>query len=308
MWGLVIAFSALKDPEKSNLVNYIELMGGICVNQLTQGCTHLVSNTVLSNKYEMAAINGIKIMKVDWVKEVWKRNKSEPVPATDSVFEEFKMPVFYNLNVTCTYLKPELKNKVEKLIKENGGSFHGTLKVNVVDVLILKENGKTSEKFKVASKYGTPCLAPEWVIDSVKLGYAVGFVDYLIAGEVRVSTPKKDDLGVPEFSVSRIQGICNTTANETVHSLRSNKNLSAVSTNNEDEVPESNYKDIIKGLTATQAKKAGLFLDGCNVSKLINFAFIAVFDSHHLFSDLFQRFHQLGVDKAKQNCEHEWSD
>lgn len=272
MFGLVISLSGFKESDKTNNTEYISFMGGLCMGNLPVMCTHLVSNTVLSAKYEAAVKQKIPVMQPEWIEEVWKKNTEDYVAATDSQFDVFKLPVFHKLAVSCTSLGIEDKIQVEKLIVENGGAFHGTYKPQVVNILILNENGKSSAKFKAASKGKKPCLTPQWVFESVKKGFALPFEEYIVQGEVRVSTPKKNAPTNPEFSVSHIQGSGNTTVNE---SLRS-KNMSMMS-----EIAEHNlnpaeqtkieddyYKDCVKNLTITNAKRSGSFLDGCNVRRL----------------------------------------
>ena len=59
MYGLVISFTNIKDPEKSKYINYVELMGGICVPHLSPMCTHLVTNAfsvILRDWYDFSAI------------------------------------------------------------------------------------------------------------------------------------------------------------------------------------------------------------------------------------------------------------
>lgn len=45
-------------------------MGGAYLNDLRDNVTHLVSNSVRTLKYETAAQNNVKIMHVDWVRNL----------------------------------------------------------------------------------------------------------------------------------------------------------------------------------------------------------------------------------------------
>lgn len=281
MAGLIITFSGFKESDKRRYSELISYMGGLCVPVLAEAGTHLVCNTVFSNKYEAAMLKGIPVMQEKWIEEVWKRNAKDFVSATDESFNVFQLPVFYNLNVAVTLLTNDERNLVEKLVSENGGIFHRTFKPKVVNILVVNENGKNSDKFKSAVRNKKVCLLPQWIIDSVKEGFALPFGKYEVTSEVRVSTPNKEAVQNPEFSVSHIQGSGNTTVNESVVSTRSNKNLSVVSEfpginmgspkpkkpSDSGNLPNDYYKESLKQLNLTKAKQAGSFLDGVNVSK-----------------------------------------
>lgn len=271
MNGLVVTLSGFREADKKKYSDLISFMGGLCMTVLPERGTHLVSNTVFSAKYEAAVQMNIPVMQVQWIDEVWTRNATEFAAATDSQFDAFKLPVFYNLNVACTLLTNDEKTMVERLVTGNGGIFHRSFKPNVVNLLVVNENGKSSDKFKAACKHKKICVLPSWIADSVKEGYALPFQNYEVAGEVRVSTPNKDAVQNPEFSVSHIQGTGNTTVNESLVSVRS-KNLSTVSefhipvpTDNPVVLNSDYYKEEIKNMNVTKAKRAGCFLDGCNV-------------------------------------------
>lgn len=279
MSGLYIALSGFTPEEKKRYSDLISFMGGLCLPVFTEKGTHLVSNTVLSSKYEAAVKLKVAIMHADWIEDVWNKNLNNYVPATDEQFNACKLPIFYNLNVSCTLLAMDEKQTVERLINDNGGTFQRSYKPKDVHILLLNEKGKNSDKFRAAVKSNKTCLTPKWVLDSEKAGFALPFDDYAVQWEVGglVSTPKKDSLEKnPEFSISHIQGSGNTTCNETLLSVRS-KNLSMLmeipeppSTAEVLEEPRENgdyYKDCFKNMTITNAKRAGPFLDGCNVSQ-----------------------------------------
>lgn len=275
MYGLVVAFSGLNEKDKQKYSELVSFMGGLCQKKLPEMCTHLVANTVLSTKYESAVLNQIPVMSVEWIDQVWKKNSVGYVAATDHSFEAYKLPIFYNLKVATTSLSTKEKTKIEKLINGNGGTHYKTFKSNVVDILILDESGKGSEKYRCAVKYNKQCLTPQWIYESVKQGYSVSFKEYTLSGEVRVSTPKKNAQSNPEFSISQIHGSGNVTVDESVASSSGfSRNLSAVPEASETsprdaqtDVDANYYKEALKQLNVTQAKAAGCFLDGCNVRK-----------------------------------------
>lgn len=260
MQNLCISLSGLSPDEKARYTDLVSFMGGLCLPVVPETATHLVSNTVQSVKYEVAVQLKIPIMQTDWIDEVWRRNQTEFISATDDQFSSYRLQTFFNLNVCCTLLSNDEKMLVERLVNENGGTFHRTLRPASISILVLNDNGKNSDKFKAAMKHNKPCVTPRWILDSVVAEYALPYNNYRVLAEVRVSTPNKDGARNPEFSVSHIQGSGNTTVNDSLVSV-SSKNLSM--SNNHD---NDYYKDAMRNLTISNASKAGPFLDGCNVS------------------------------------------
>jgi hypothetical protein len=79
---------------------------------------------------------GIKIVTIDWLKSVWETNLKEPTPATDSIFDKYKCPVFLNLIVTSTNLNKRQKDDIKRIINSHGGvcNFH---LIYIIYVIVL---------------------------------------------------------------------------------------------------------------------------------------------------------------------------
>ena len=60
-----------------------------------------------------------------------------------------------------------------------------------VKVVLAPENSPISEKLKYAKQVNIACLTPDWVYESVKVGYALPFKDFLIKSLKACSTPEK---------------------------------------------------------------------------------------------------------------------
>jgi hypothetical protein len=67
MKDLVICATNMTKEEKKELKQLVLFMGGKYLDDLKETVTHLVSKSVSSLKYEIAAQNGVKIMHIDWV-------------------------------------------------------------------------------------------------------------------------------------------------------------------------------------------------------------------------------------------------
>lgn len=137
MRNLVVCASGLAPQEKEKIRNLVQWMGGYYSDDLSSSCTHLVSNTVKSDKYEKAAVNDIIIMHPDWVYDVWARSRKENVLATSKEFDKNKLPIFYALYITTSGLPSDKKNEIMKLITENGGHYTGLFKSSQTGNCIL---------------------------------------------------------------------------------------------------------------------------------------------------------------------------
>lgn len=69
----------------------------------------------------------------------------------------------------------------------------GPLDSTKVKVVLAPENSPISEKLKYAKQANIACLTPNWVYESVKVGYALPFKNYLIESLKASSTPERSN-------------------------------------------------------------------------------------------------------------------
>lgn len=62
-----------------------------------------------------------------------------------------------------------------------------------VKVVLAPINSPISDKLKYAKQANIACLTPDWVYESLKVGYALPFKDYLITSLKVSSTPEKSN-------------------------------------------------------------------------------------------------------------------
>lgn len=126
-----------------------------------------------------------------------------------------------------------------------------------------------SDKHKAAEKNKIECLLPEWLRESVKRGYAVPNDAYKIVSppNLQTSTPEKTSRRNDKFEMSNASMLSHIhsdneqSINETMSSTLNGSIVSRSSA-----VSNAPYKTAYDMLDVRDAKKAGLFLDGCNVS------------------------------------------
>lgn len=286
MRNLIICPTGMNKEKKKELKSLVNYMGGIYLDYLTDGVTHLISDTVRSVKYERAAQNGIKVMHADWITSVWQKSLKAPlnIVATDTQFESFKLPVFFSLCVTTTGLNTQDRNLIKTHVEDNGGryspSFNGT-----VDILIMNRDAIGSQKFKAAQKLGKLCLLPSWIIDSVEQGFSIANEPYLLQDpnslvkkNMKASTPTKNaNVTVSKFNPDNTQlseisrassllipdlSLCETNISSRP-SIAADARPSGSGLRSSTSTSSSNdYKPILAKVTLAGAKKAGNVLDG----------------------------------------------
>lgn len=76
-------------------------------------------------------MRNMKIMKEDWIYEVWRLSKTGDTSYTSEEFyQKHKFPIFHNLVITSTGISDKEKAEIVKLINENGGEYNGSFKVS----------------------------------------------------------------------------------------------------------------------------------------------------------------------------------
>ncbi|XP_034490230.1 DNA topoisomerase 2-binding protein 1-A [Drosophila innubila] len=288
MRDLQISASGVSSKEKDELKRLIHWMGGHYFQNFGRNITHLISNTIKSNKYEHATLNNVPVMHVDWVQCVWDcchSQNSNNINATDSQFDKYRLPTFFGANITCSGLETSRKDAVIRLVNENGGIYHRAFRSQQVDIVITEQSKTDSEKYKAAVRFKKDILLPEWIFDSQERGYALPTKQYEVRPRKQVSTPTKSksnqtaadqtqlsDLSSISFvSAGAGRRMCsdNTTVNETLSNCSSgsvNKQLlKQATTSSNSNQKQQLYQQTLAEICPRKAKQAGSFLDGCCV-------------------------------------------
>ncbi|XP_033326690.2 mutagen-sensitive 101 [Megalopta genalis] len=265
MRGLCVCASGLTPQEKEHVEKLVEYMGGIFTKQLRSRVTHLITGSVMSAKYEAATDMKIPIVTKEWVEAIWEANLKTFVLPDDDMFNKYKASVFLNLIVTSTNLPKRKKDEIKLLINEHGGTFMGPLDGAKVKVLLAPENSPMSEKLKYAKQANIACLIPDWVYESIKVGYALPFKDFLIKPSKAYSTPEKSN-AYDTFNCSAISSIpCDIQPGNCVDESMTTTISSFLSTDSLSRDTNVNTNAVLERLTFNEAKLSGPFLDGCNI-------------------------------------------
>lgn len=264
MNNLIVCVSGFTVDIKEQIRQKVGYMGGVYIKELRSCVTHLITDSVMSAKYEKATETGIPIYTKPWITAVWDANTTEFIKATDPIFDKYKCSVFMNLVVTSTTLAKRQKMEVKKLIEDNGGEFMGPLDGTKVTVVVAKEYSTSSEKLKYAMQNNIPCLRVDWVTKSVAAGYALPFNDYVITPTVKpTSTPEKGTQATPvSLNFSTISNI--VPENNYINETAMGSTMSSI-VDRESDRYSMQYSPVVDRLDIREAKKAGPFLDGCNI-------------------------------------------
>lgn len=210
------------------------------------------------------------VMRPEWIRDVWNCSRVDNILATSEKFKRHLLPIFFKKCFTSTGLIAATKKEIKSLIEENGGQYQNGYSSRTTEILIIEPKSVGSEKHRAAEKNSVECLTPDWVRDSVRKGYAVPSHAYRVVTQATAvppttSTPdkNKEQLDFTNASiVSRIGLDTDISVDETMLS-----NSSMVSNAGRCEtVGDKPYKEFYDKLNEQEAKKAGFFLDGCNVS------------------------------------------
>ncbi|XP_076160180.1 mutagen-sensitive 101 isoform X1 [Ptiloglossa arizonensis] len=321
--GLCICASGFPVQEKEHIEQLVEYMGGIFTKQFRSRVTHLVTASVISAKYESAVEMQIPIVTKEWIEAIWETNLTTFVKPDDTMFDKYKASVFLNLVVTSTNLPKRQKEEIKNLINNHGGTFMGPLDGSKVKVLLTPENSSISEKLRYAKRANIACLKPNWVYESLTVGYALPFKDFLIKSLKACSTPEKTNETCETFNCSTISSItCELQPGNCVDESLSATTMSSVSSF--DPVPNNSKATtaaILSRLTFGEAKSAGPFLDGCNIylagfasnqrdklNKILNVGGATRFDdmsdalTHVIIGDENRAASELKLMKSKELC------
>lgn len=243
----------------------------------------------------------MNIMKSSWIDEVWKENQNDNLPATSPHFDAHKVPEFFNLRVTTTGLTRREKKDVEDIVKNGGGIYHGEFSSTSIDIVIAKKDATMTPKIQAAINQKKDCLSVEWIRDSAKARYSLPLDEY------RIDLQPKKHTSTPEKRTERSQFYNTTTAdisnisvgtiNETamsnlsISSDRGSNSRKRKSNDAGNENKDMLYKAVFDKLNVQEAKRAGTFLDGCNVRNLLIIIIIIISHVYKLtlylhFSDI----------------------
>ncbi|CAG9108313.1 unnamed protein product [Plutella xylostella] len=267
MRGLVVSASGMTKQQKESIKRKVQWMGGIYSNALTDETTHLVSDSVLSDKYIKSVEKGIPVMSEAWIEAVWQAALQLNVNGSSPDFVKHKLPPFTNLQVTTSGISKKDKQMIMKLVNEGGGTFSGAFQSETTDVVILTKEGVGSEKYKAALEYGKACALPAWVKDSASKGVALPLAKYRVVGASTSSPLAEHRLPDMSLNFSRITNLrppsnfVDETRSADISTLSGRMKLSQDTRKSSDAV-DKDIQTAFENFDMSLIKKAGPIFDG----------------------------------------------
>lgn len=204
--NLTICTSNLSSNEKAKIESLVKLMDGSFTNELSLHATHLITNSTKTVKYSDACTLDIPIYHTEWIHHIWNKWKKNPlnVPKADSSqYDVFKLPPLFDLKISLTGISNKKKREeISSLIEENGGKYEEIFKSNENDVLLMDKLDPENSKFKLATKCKIPVVNVNWVLESVKSGYALSHKDFVFKRLKSHDSSSSSSVSMSESSVN----------------------------------------------------------------------------------------------------------
>ena len=241
MRGLVVTFSGLQEEESSRYRELVVAMSGEWSPSLHSGVTHLVSRTVLSEKYKVASSLGLPVMAVTWLEDVWRSCECPQVTGEDPVFSSHEVPPLLGVKLCLSQLGRQDREALRREVEEAGGRVSGVLDRDTSVLVCVHQAG---EKWRTAVSWGIPCVSTAWVLDSLDRGRFLEPGDYRLEDREEREEPHHP-LPPPPPPACKVPQ---------PEAARDPPGPSKTET-----------KINLEFLNLAEVKKAGTFLDGCTV-------------------------------------------
>lgn len=268
MRGLVVTASGFNKCKKDNIKRKVQWMGGTYSVTLLEDTTHLVSDTVLSDKYIKSVEKGIPIMSDSWIQDVWESSLQLNVNGASEQFSRHLLPPFANLEVTTSGIGKKEKQNIINMVNKHGGTFSGAFQSETTDVVVLNRDGMNGDKYKAAVEYNKICVLPKWIFDSVEKGVALPSKKYSLIGAITSSPLTQHKVPDMSLNISRITNVrpannyVDETRNNDLSTLSCRTKLSQESRLVNDCSVSREIVAAFENLDMNEIKKAGPILDG----------------------------------------------
>ncbi|CAH7687056.1 expressed protein [Phakopsora pachyrhizi] len=186
--GLVISFSGIHDPVKSQAVEYAEKLGAKVEKALTLDVTHLICENSGSQKYNVALQHGIKIMLPLWLETLYSSFTEGEEIEFEDITKRYTMKPLHNLKLSITGRTPS-RTPFIRLAEDNGASISMDLDSACSHLVVFSRVNAgeidpeifESEKVQAAFKAKTiKVVWQEWLEDSVAKGGCLPEDAYLV--------------------------------------------------------------------------------------------------------------------------------
>ena len=246
MRGLVVTSSGLETWESSRTRELVEAMSGEWSSSLHSGVTHLVTRTVLSEKYKVASSLGLPAMAVTWLEDVWRSCECPQVTGEDAVFSIHEVQPLLGVRLCLSQLGRADRAMLRKEVEEAGGEVSGVLDRDTTVLVCVSQGG---DKWRSAVRWGIPCVTTAWILDTLDRGRFLDTTDYQLEEREERREPVVQPQPQPQPELHPAAP-CKAARPDPAREPRPTKAVTKID---------------LEGLGLAEVKKAGTFLDGCTV-------------------------------------------
>lgn len=179
--GYVFCCTGVDGDLKSSIVAKCRAMKGEIQDNLTPDAHFLLVGNQDSEKYLFASHQRLDMtfLHPQFIEKLHARWIAAETIDLDNVIREFRMPVFFNKNLSVSNI--EERQPMIDTIEENGGIFDGNVKTLVTNILVTpKAHGK---KYDFAMRKSIPVVHPIWIEHCIKRGAMLDTSDFHPAKE-----------------------------------------------------------------------------------------------------------------------------
>lgn len=102
MRKMVVTLSQIPNKDKPVLINRIRLMSGVVEKAFKLEVTHLISDTLVSDKSKVAREKGIPIISPKLVERCWELSERNEMVNAETEIAKFKLPLFHGFSISAT--------------------------------------------------------------------------------------------------------------------------------------------------------------------------------------------------------------
>jgi hypothetical protein len=161
--GTIICFSGFNAKQKQDLSNLADCMGATVSPGLSLSVTHLVAETLDSDKCRFIVTNAqagtsrVRIVETRWLEECWSSRQQEPLHELPYLLP---MPIFSNKRMSCTGFTIDERKEMSGLAKRFGATFVQDLDSKCTHLIAQSNSGN---KYWFAVKRGIPVVSAQWL-------------------------------------------------------------------------------------------------------------------------------------------------
>ena len=160
--GFVVLFCGIDEPKRTKAREVIVRYGGKWVDKYSKEVTCGIVGRVGSTGFKELRKAKVQLLQLKWLQDCILNRSLVQMEAP-----KYKVEIFTGLEVVCTQLLPDERNRVKTLVEAGGGTYSDRLVAASCTHLIAKT--PEGDKYVGAKKFGTVHIVTmAWVEECAK--------------------------------------------------------------------------------------------------------------------------------------------